>query len=327
MELLLVVFLFILGLCVGSFINCLVYRLQEELFVNPSTSQESRPRQFPNPSGLGFSTRRVFPWRGLLSGRSYCDHCKKALAWLDNIPLLSFVLLRGRSRCCHKKISWQYPIVELVTGIITILIISLSNYELRLPAGKAGVTSYGLIIAYCLIIIFVSDLNYQVIPDQVIYPAIGVALVYRLFSFLLFTSQGLLQTHQPRRIAFANLRGFFVGLPSEVSFWGYLLTGLGAMGFFLLLHLVTKGKGMGLGDVKLAVLMGLLLGWPKIIIALYFAFLTGALAGVILILTGKKKFGQHIPFGPFLVTGTFVSWFWGERILGYLGHLGYLGGI
>jgi len=85
-------------------------------------------------------------------------------------------------------------------------------------------------------------------------------------------------------------------------------------GFFYLLLLITHGRGMGLGDVKLAGLMGLILGWPKILAALYLAFLTGAFFGVILILLGKKKFGQHIPFGPFLTTATFVSLFWGEKI-------------
>jgi len=292
MEFLLLFFFFLLGLCVGSFLNVVIYRL------NLPLSQKFRPRQgktlrveYPKPEGLG-------NWRGLVRGRSYCDYCQKQLAWFDNIPLLSFILLRGRCRYCRQPISWQYPAVELTTGLVTVLVFLLSGYGLR-------VTGYELLISYCLIAIFVSDLRYQIIPDQVIYPAVGATLFYRLFCCSVHLA----------------------GVPSptcEVSFWNYLLTGLGSMGFFLFLYLITRRKGMGLGDVKLAFLMGLLLGWPKILVALYFAFLTGALVGVILILLGKKKFGQQIPFGPFLVGGTFISWFWGEKILSYLSYLGYL---
>lgn len=95
------------------------------------------------------------------------------------------------------------------------------------------------------------------------------------------------------------------------------MAGLGAAGFFLLLALITRGKGMGMGDVKLAGLMGLILGFPKIIVALMLAFLTGAIAGVILILLGKKGFGEHIPFGPFLAGATWLSFFWGEKIISF----------
>ena len=92
------------------------------------------------------------------------------------------------------------------------------------------------------------------------------------------------------------------------------MTAAGAAGFFYLLVLITHRRGMGLGDVKLAGLMGLILGWPKILVTLYLAFLTGAAVGGILILLKKKKFGQHVPFGPFLTTAIFISLFWGEKI-------------
>lgn len=244
---------FVLGLCVGSFLNCVVYRLNLSSF------------------------------RGLFFGRSYCDHCRRKLAWYDLIPLLSFVVLGGKCRYCRKPISWQYPAVELATGIITIFIFF-----------QWLTLIFSLLLTYALIVIFVSDLKYQIIPDQVVYPAILLTLVYNFVS------------HFPS------------------TFLGYLLAGFGAAGFFWLLYLLTSKRGMGLGDVKLAGLMGLLLGWPKIVIAFYFSFLTGACLGVILILARKRKFGQTIPFGPFLVGGTLVAWFFGERILGCLSYLGYL---
>lgn len=245
------VFLFLLGICVGSFINCLVYRLNNGL----------------SP----------------LKGRSICPKCKHQLAWFDNIPLLSFILLHGKCRYCGKPISWQYPLVELAAGILTVLVVQLSNYEL--PALLAGgqFSIFNLIITYSLLAIFVSDFIYQTIPDEIVYPTLFIVFICLIF--------------QPLNFLISNF-----------------LISLLVAGFFYFLVLITRGRGMGMGDVKLAGLMGLILGWPKIIVALYLAFLTGAFFGVILILLKKKKFGQHIPFGPFLTTATFVSLFWGEKI-------------
>ena len=247
-------FLFLIaavGLCVGSFINCLVYRVNNGL----------------SP----------------LKGRSICPKCKHRLAWKDNIPLLSFFLLGRRCRYCSFPISWQYPLVELTAGILTVLVFQLSNYELpALPAG-GRITSYNLLISWALLAIFVSDLIYTTIPDEILYPTLLIVFIYLIF-------------HSPN---------FLIS--------NFLISFLFA-GFFYLLVLITQGRGMGLGDVKLAGLIGLILGWPKVIVALYLAFLTGAFFGVILILLKKKKFGQHIPFGPFLTTATFVSLFWGEKI-------------
>jgi len=245
------VFLFLLGICVGSFINCLVYRLNNGL----------------SP----------------LWGRSICPKCNHKLAWRDNIPLLSFVLLRGKCRYCGKPISWQYPIVELITGLLAIIIFQLSNCELR-------IASYNLLIGWALLTIFVSDLVYQTIPDEIVYTTLFMVFMYLIFQSLNFL-----------------ISNFLISLL--------------VAGFFYFLVLLTRGRGMGMGDVKLAGLMGLILGWPKILVALYLAFLTGALLGVILVLMGKKKPSSHIPFGPFLATATFISLFWGEKICQWGGKI------
>jgi len=229
-------FLFLLGLCSGSFISCLVYRVNHDL--------------------------------PFFKGRSVCDSCQKQLRWFDNLPLVSFLLLRGRCRFCHSPISWQYPLVELAVGFLTVYFIYF----------QFGI--WNLLLSYSLIAIFLSDLNYSTIPDHFLYPAFIFALISQLPHFL-----------------FINLA---VGFGTAAFFWG--------------LNRLTKGRGMAMGDVKLAGLMGFLLGFPLILVALYFAFLTGAVVGVILILLGKKKFGEQIPFGPFLVVGTFVAWWWGGEI-------------
>jgi prepilin signal peptidase PulO-like enzyme (type II secretory pathway) len=132
-----------------------------------------------------------------------------------------------------------------------------------------------LLVTFSLIAIFVSDLRYYIIPDEVVYPLLVISLLF---------------------------------FPKNV------LIGLAAAGLFLLLVLLTRQKGMGQGDVKLAGLMGLILGWPKIMIALYLAFLTGAFIGVILIVLGKKRFGQIIPFGPFLTGATYLTLLYGDQI-------------
>lgn len=239
------VFLFLLGLCVGSFLNCWVYRLNHGLSV--------------------------------MRGRSFCPKCRHQLAWRDNIPLLSFLFLRGRCRCCHSPIASYYPLVELAGGVLTVLVIS------------SQLSVISLILAYFLLAVFVSDWLYQTIPDQIVYPAIILTGFY-----LLITNYGLLITN--------------------------LFSGLAAAGFFGALVWLTKGKGMGLGDVKLAGSMGLILGWPRIALAIILAFLTGAIVGVILVLLNKKTMRSQIAFGPFLIAATFISLFWGEKIIKIWGY-------
>lgn len=216
--------------------------------------------------------------------RSYCDSCKKTLEWYDLVPVFSFIFLQGKCRYCHFPLSLYYPIIELITGalfIITFVFIFGGNFQLD----KILTLIYYLFIVSSFIVIFFTDLKYGIIPDKILFPAILVSLAY-----LFFIHNSLFVTH--------------------------LLSGVGAFLLFLLLHLITKGKGMGFGDVKLVFLMGLFLGFLNTILALYLAFLTGAVVGLILILWGKRKFfGGKIPFGPFLVLGTLISLFLGEKII------------
>jgi leader peptidase (prepilin peptidase)/N-methyltransferase len=244
-------FIFIFGLSIGSFLNVLIYRLPRSL---------------------------------KLTGRSFCPTCKKKISWYDNIPVISYLFLRGKCRKCHSPISWQYPAVELVTGILFILVAYLISFDNHYWIIE--LLSYWVIVS-ALIVIFFIDLKHQIIPDQVIYPAIVITFLFQTYSL-------------------------------QLAIYSYFLAALGASLFFLILYLVTRGKGMGFGDVKLAVLMGLILGPQRLILALYLAFLTGALIGVILILAKKKRFGEQIPFGPFLSGATIIALFWGETMVKWL---------
>jgi leader peptidase (prepilin peptidase) / N-methyltransferase len=212
-------------------------------------------------------------------GRSVCDHCKHKLGILGLIPLLSFIILRGHCRYCGKAISPRNFIVELLTGSLFVFTsYSLGTFNAELL--------YTLFIISVLIAIFFIDLKHQIIPDNITYPAILVSLLY-----LLFNEQILINN---------------------------FVSGASASLFFFSLFLITKGRGLGFGDIKLAFLLGLFLGSAKVVVAIYTAFLTGAAFGLILILWRKKGLKDKIAFGPFLVLGTLISYFFGEEIMDLL---------
>lgn len=253
------VLLAVLGLGVGSFLSSLTWRI---------------------PRGIA------------LTGRSFCPRCKKAIAWYDNIPLFSFLLLGGRCRHCRKKISLRYPAIELITSSFFVLVGASSAGRL----GVSGVVSdyqswlgmftlpYFLFIVSALIALFVIDFEHKIIPDKILYPTIGVSLLVFLKS--------------PSPTLFTNF-----------SFGVFFAT------FLFFLHLLTSGRGMGLGDVQLALFLGLVLGFPGLLIGAFLAFLTGGVVGLILVLAKRAKFGKPIPFGPFLVVGALVALFASQTIL------------
>lgn len=203
--------------------------------------------------------------------RSRCDHCKKKLRWYELIPLLSFLMQSGRCRRCHKKFSLQYPLVELTTGL------GFVHFYAQGPALSL------MLIFGSLLVIFVADLKYMIIPDSMVVVGV-IGAIGGIWS-----------------------RGAGIGENA--------MAGVGAALFFLVLFLITRGRGMGFGDVKLAFLLGLWLGYPKIVVGLYAAFLTGALVGVILILKGNKSLKSKIAFGPFLVLGATVAALYGDVLL------------
>ncbi|OGH17623.1 MAG: hypothetical protein A3F30_02255 [Candidatus Levybacteria bacterium RIFCSPHIGHO2_12_FULL_37_12] len=293
--------LFILGLAIGSFLNVLIDRI-------------------PNDES---------PFKG----RSCCDKCKKTLKWYDMVPVLSFLILKGKCRYCKAHISFYYPLVELITGVMFVIVFffliesRIMNHESLFTNFEFGnylgfrISDFGFILNYfyyafilsSFIVIFFTDLKYGIIPDKVLFSAIIIS-----FFFLFFTSKEFLQLRSGQAWLSFPLQSTTLGV-DQLATLGVVanrfLSALTSFAFFLILYLITKGKGMGFGDVKLAFLLGLVLGFPKIIVALYLAFLTGALAGSILIVWRKKKLKSSIPFGPFLILGSILSIFFGEKIL------------
>jgi prepilin signal peptidase PulO-like enzyme (type II secretory pathway) len=265
--------------------------------------------------GSGQVTRLGGEQKRGIGGRSHCPKCGRELAWQDLVPVLSFFWLGGKCRYCREKISWQYPIVELATGILFVfLVFNVWNFGFET---SKFVSDFGFLISDlthfiylafitgCLIVIFVSDLKYFIIPDEIIIAGVIGIFLYRFFAVFDF---GFWNLFGNWKLEIGNLKilGF------------YVLSAIAASLFFLVIVLVTRGKGMGLGDVKMAFLMGLILGWPQIIAALLLAFISGALVGLGLILAGRAKMKSEIPFGTFLAASTFLVMIFGENILGWL---------
>lgn len=258
------ILLFLFGLTVGSFINMLIYRMENK------------------------KRKSVF-------GRSFCPHCENEIKAYDLVPVLSWVLLNGCCRSCKKKISVQYPLVELSTAFIFSLIGYFFLYLGSFSAINIINTIFWLFFASCLMIIFVYDLKHRIIPNGTIYTVTVASLLYLVLISFLTDSYSYLLDH-----ALSGLFAFFF-------FWAVAFLG----------EKIFKKTAMGGGDIKLATFMGFILGWQGTVVALYFSFIISACFGVLLIVLGKKKMTSQIPFGPFMVAGTFFGLFWSGQIISF----------
>lgn len=238
-------FIFILGTVIGSFINVCIYRI---------------------PRGESV----VYP-------PSHCPWCGYNLELLDLIPILSYLRLRGRCRKCGNKISGQYPLVELLTGIIFVFAFSKFGFTFEFLAE--------IVLIICLIISTFIDIKHQIIPDKVVLPTAVIGL---LLTFLL---------------RLQNLPDYFLG------------SAVGG-GIILLIAVLSRG-GMGGGDVKLFAAVGMFLGLRLTILSILLSFIFGSIAGLMLIMLNLKKIKDAIPFGPFIALGSVISLFMGDRIISW----------
>ena len=241
---------FVFGLIIGSFLNVLVYRIRVA---------ES------------------------IMGRSYCPRCKHKIRWFDNVPVLSFVLLRFRCRDCKEKISWQYPLVEFFTGLVFALVGT--HFFILEIVDTWWLTGAWLVLSAMLVVILVYDILYMEIPNIVLWPAIIVSFAVNVYVDY----------------------GQVFNSPWERALVSGLAAAAGAFIFFFCLSFFSKEKWMGMGDAYLAILLGMMLGWPQIFLGLFLAFAIGALYGIMAIILKKKKMSSQIPFAPFLIGGAFIS--------------------
>jgi prepilin signal peptidase PulO-like enzyme (type II secretory pathway) len=254
MEILMNIVIFVLGLCAGSFVNMLVYR-----------------------TVIGYKLE-INKIHKVKSSRSFCDFCGRQLGWYENIPVLSWLVLRGKTKCCQQKLPLLYPVVEIGTGIMFLV------FSLRYPWWQTGweYLALGMVVLTLMIFLSVFDYKYMILPDFAVVGLIISALI----------------------LVFSDANKTILNLVSAVV----------AAGLLAFLNLITKGRGMGWGDVKLAVFMGLWLGYPKIVIATYIAFVVGAVVSLFLMIGKQVTKKSLIPFGPFLILGTVISWWWGDEL-------------
>lgn len=242
--------------------------------------------------GAKSKRRRKKIAEGIVLGRSRCDHCKRQIAWYDNIPLVSYLWLRGKCRHCGKPIDQYHPVLELSSGLF--LAATYLYYGLSWQGLVASV--FGLF----MLLIFAYDLRHQIIPNVVVVPAIVLSLVVLLYQFLLSSHHA----------------------DWQLSVWStdpesYLLAA-GVLGlFFLALSVVSRGTWIGGGDLKLAVLIGLLLGWPYALVAVMLAYVIGSVYAIVLLVTNRATLKTSIAFGPMLVIGYFVAAFYGDTIVNW----------
>ena len=242
------IIIFIIGLVIGSFSNVCIYRI---------------PRH-----------------ESVISPGSHCPNCGKPVRPIDNIPVLSYLLLMGKCHYCGKNISLQYPFVELLTGLLYLLIFL--TFDLTID------TLAYIMLASVLIIITFIDLKESIIPDILSLPMIGIGFI---FSFFL------------SKITYIDsLLGILTG--------GGSLLIIAIMGSFLF-----KKEAMGGGDIKLAAMIGAFLGWKLTLLTLFIGFFAGAIIGTIFMIMKQKKENEAIPFGPFIALGSIIALFWGEMMI------------
>lgn len=264
MEIFYLSFFVVCGAIIGSFTNCFVWRLYKD---------ES------------------------LMGRSYCPKCRKQISWYDNIPVLSFLLLRGKCRHCHQKILWQYPAVEISTALLFGAVFLMATSKIKIgidylyfsdPHFIIGLAK-SLFMVFIFMVVFIYDLRWYLVSDKAVLPAAVILFVMNLYLGFPWTS--------------LVLSAFFGGA------------------FFLLQYLISRGKWIGGGDIRLGILMGCALARPSLLVfALMLAYTVGSIVGIVLVAGKKKGWKSEVPLGVFLAIASIITMFFGDNIVNwYLG--------
>jgi len=249
MTLIFSIFIVLIGLIIGSFLNCLIWRL------------------YKNES---------------MGGRSYCPKCHHQIDWYDNIPVLSFFLLGAKCRHCHRKISWQYPIVESLTAILFLL--TFLNDSNSSQISLLLIRDWLLVVT--LIIVFVYDFRWQLIPMTIIWPMTAVFFGLNIFVGFSWTS--------------------------------ILIAGAVSAAFFGMQYIITRKKGIGEGDIWLGLLLGVSFpDFSKLFLILILAYSIGAFVGIALMIIKKESGKAKIALGPFLALGAIITLIWGDKIIAW----------
>jgi leader peptidase (prepilin peptidase)/N-methyltransferase len=274
MEWLTLTIIGLFGLIIGSFLNVVIVRLPRML-ANAWTAQcyeylkQTPPTQNNAPYNL------VLP-------RSHCPKCSHMISAIDNIPVLSFLFLKGRCRHCQNPISWRYPLIEIVTAFLSLVV----AYHF----GLTWQTVAALILTWSLLVLTVIDLQEQLLPDDITLPLLWLGLI-------------------------VNSQSLFTSLSSAVfgSVAGYLFL----WSIYWLFKLLTRKEGMGYGDFKLLAMLGAWLGWQMLPVIILLSSVVGVIVGLTLIALKQLNKDQPIPFGPYLAMAGWLSLIWGDKLNQY----------
>lgn len=272
----------LIGLSLGSFVNALVWRMRHNEVIEGNGAEGGKKSP---KKGTSYS---------IINGRSICVKCKHQLAWNDLIPIMSWLALSGKCRYCKKNISVQYPLIELLVAFLAVFSLALWPYAF---SSLASWLSFGLWIASLplFVAIIIYDIKYTIMPTVFIY-ILDVIAVFFTFS-LAFESKSI------SNVISAAIGSLIIGC------------------FFWCLHVFSKGKWIGGGDVRFGFTMGLFLGWQKAVLGLALASYLGTALVIVLLVLGKYRKKMRIPFGPFLVTGTLLALLYGNIILDWYKNL------
>lgn len=270
-----VAIIFVLGLCLGSFVNALVWRIHKQSKLKKPSKKYS-----------------------IATGRSMCVSCGHVLSQRDLVPVFSWLVLRGKCRYCKKPISYQYPLVEAITGLL--FVVSYLFWPYSINGSEYFVFSTWLICLTGLVALFIYDLKWMILPNKIIFPLYGFAAIYVGLSIF-------------RTSEYFDLIQAFVSI---------IVGG----GIFYALFVVSKGKWIGGGDVKLGFLLGALVLKPDLaFLMLFIASLVGCLIILPAYLNKKVSRATKIPFGPFLIAGCFFTILFGQQMLDW--YLGFVVGV
>jgi len=266
--------LFILGLLIGSFLNVVIHRLP--LMMHLEWQQQCHEM-------IGSDALETSPLT-LSTPRSRCPHCGHAISALENIPVISYLFLRGRCRDCQARISVRYPLIEALTGVFSAVV--------AWHFGFSWICLGALLLTWALIALTFIDVDEQLLPDSITLPLLWLGLFFNLFG------------------SFTTLQSAVIG-----ALAGYLSLWL----VFHAFRLATDKEGMGFGDFKLLAALGAWLGWEFLPVIILLSSLVGAVVGISLILLRQHHRNQPIPFGPYLATAGWLALIWGDVInSGYL---------
>lgn len=259
------------SLCVGSFLNVVIYRLP--VMMEKSWQQEYREYFQPDEPAVPAETFN------LATPRSRCQNCQTQLSALDNIPLLSWLSLGGKCRYCKTPISPRYPAVELLTAVLSALVI-----------WQTGATAYGmmlLVLTWCLVALTFIDIDKMLLPDQITLPLLWLVLAASAAGIGIAPQQAII--------------GAACGYLSLWSvYWGF--------------KLLTGKEGMGYGDFKLMAIFGALLGWQQLPLIILLSSVVGAVIGSVMLAVQKKGQNTAIPFGPYIAAAGWIAMLWGSQI-------------